>query len=287
MNQKFLVVFSVILLLGVGTVVANSNIVDFLSLKNLRLESNGAVPVNIQDQTTQIIDLHAHQDISNLTLIDDTIIGSMNIIIEHDVTIAVGQIIHFEENKRASQSEIVSILIDTPIAGQDTINLDTPMDYAYTTLSGIHNGNINLNVNGAITSQTFHISPPKDTKWDIVRMVLIIEDNSAMDSGKFGGITELTNGVVFRKKDGTYYNIFNAKSNSDFAVHAYDIAYDDRAPAGIYGFRARRTFGGQSKNGVVIRLDGNAGDQFQGIIQDDLTGLTKFHLIVQGHVVTD
>lgn len=257
-------------------------------IQELTIESNGGLAVNIQDQTTQVIDLHAHRNIAELTLVQNTTINTNTVVIAHNATVAVGQVICFKEDGRFSQAEVISIAADTPVAGQDTLSLDTPMDYPYTiNAESVHNGDFNLNVNGDVTPVAFHISPPNNTEWDVVRMIIQIEDGTAMDSSKFGGLPALTKGVIMRKKDGTYYNLFNAKSNSDFAVHAYDISYDDKAPAGVFGVRTRRTFGGQSKNGVVVRLDGSAGDEFQAIIQDDLTGLTKFHLVVQGHIVTN
>ena len=50
---------------------------------------------------------------------------------------------------------------------------------------------------------------------------------------------------------------------------------------------SRRTFGGQNKNGIVIRLKGDDNDELQAIIQDDLTDLDHFHVIAQGHVTTN
>lgn len=47
----------------------------------------------------------------------------------------------------------------------------------------------------------------------------------------------------------------------------------------------RRSFGGQDKNGVVIRVDGDLGESLELLIQDDLTGLETFRIVVQGHVV--
>ena len=106
-----------------------------------------------------------------------------------------------------------------------------------------------------------------------------------MDSAKFGGISALANGVVLRKVDGVYHNIFNIKTNGDFALRSFDVAYDDKAPAGSYGFRCRTTFAGQSKRGVTIRLNGTSGDELQILNQDSLGALSHFNAIVQGHVV--
>jgi hypothetical protein len=56
----------------------------------------------------------------------------------------------------------------------------------------------------------------------------------------------------------------------------------------IKGFTSRLTWGGQSKHGVVIRLDGNLGEELQVLIQDDLvtaSANTVFNMIAQGHEV--
>jgi hypothetical protein len=63
----------------------------------------------------------------------------------------------------------------------------------------------------------------------------------------------------------------------------YDTAYADKRPSGSFGFKFRRTFGGQGKNGVVIRLTAIHGDSLKLIIQDDLTGLDDFYIVAQGH----
>ena len=65
----------------------------------------------------------------------------------------------------------------------------------------------------------------------------------------------------------------------------YDVVYSDKAPAGYFGLNFRRTFGGQNKNGVVIRLCADDSDTLQVIIQDDLTDLDDFSVIAQGHIV--
>lgn len=51
------------------------------------------------------------------------------------------------------------------------------------------------------------------------------------------------------------------------------------------GFTGRLTFGGQSKMGVVIRL--NQGEDLQMLVQDDLSTLDSLSIICEGHTVTD
>jgi len=110
---------------------------------------------------------------------------------------------------------------------------------------------------------------------------------AAMDDSKFGSLDALTNGVVLRKKNGEVKNIFVVSDNGGIAERCYDTDYPTKVPAEIYAFRARRTFGGQDKNGVVVRLDGSESEELQIIIQDALSGgtLTKFAVVAQGHVV--
>ena len=110
--------------------------------------------------------------------------------------------------------------------------------------------------------------------------------NSAGSDALFGNLTALTRGVVLRKADGINHTIFNAKTNGDFALRMYDIAYTDRAvPSQSYGLRGRSTFAGQDKRGVVIRLDGDNSEELELLVQDDLSTLTSFRIVAQGHVV--
>jgi len=141
-------------------------------------------------------------------------------------------------------------------------------------------------VNGSVTPVVFE-SGPLTGEWDIVRMIGAIIDGTSMDDAKFGGIGPLTNGVVFRKKNGIYKNLFTAKSNGQMALRMYDVSYADKAPSGSFGLRFRRTWNGRDKSGVVVRLNAEDGDTFQCVIQDDLTGLDSFNVVIHGQVVLD
>jgi len=247
------------------------------------------VGVFIQDQTTEIIDLHVTQKIQDIDIVTNTSIDDVAITVSSAAEPTNGSTVCLREGSAFYQGQILS-----HVANGDNwdITLDTPLDYAYTTAGGCEEASIDLNVNGSVTKQVFEVSPKgldEGIKWDIVRFMVQINDASAMDDGKFGGATALTNGIVFRKVDGITKNLFNAKTNGDLAAHMYDVAYVDNTvgPSGLYGLRGRRTFGGQSKNGVVIRLSSETSDAFQIIVQDDLTVLDSFQIIAQGHIVED
>jgi hypothetical protein len=267
-------------------------------------ESNGAIPVNIQDQHTEIIDLYLTQLLDTCSLdIAVAIGGTTARITTTGATPVTGNILSLKEGTAFYQAEILTarrvfMLTSPPVAGNPVadnqydltydLTLDTPLDFDFTTGAICNLGNQNAQVDGSATPKIFSVSPVglvAGIAWDITRIIILITDNVVMDDAKFGGITALPKGIVLRKKDILYKNIFNAKTNGELALRCYDTAYSDKAPAGFYGFRARRTFAGQEKNGVTIRLNADDNDELQLIIQDDLTGLTKVNIIAQGHVI--
>lgn len=237
-----------------------------------------ATDVFIQDQHSTIVDLHLHEHGIDLTLAINTVLGSKIITLEPGHGLAFGNFISFEEVGRCYEGQVIAVAVDD-------ITLDSPLDFAFTIAANLHESKPDLNVNGLVTPVVFHNGPASGCKWDITRMIFLIESTQIMDSSKFGSLDALINGIVVRKKDGTFKNIFNVKTNGEFALRSFDVVYDDRAPAGTFGFRVRTTFAGQSKRGVTIRLDGNLGDELETLVQDDLTGLSKFRIIMQGHRV--
>lgn len=250
----------------------------------LRGESVGVLPqvdVNIQDQTTQDIDLLLQQELNvgNL-LAADTIIDDKQITLTAGHGAVVGNSVCFREGKSFTQEIITAVNVNL-------ITLDSPLDKVYTTAADICIGNVNMAVNGSVTPVIFKIGPlpAGEDKWDLTRILGNITDDSVMDDSKFGGISALTNGIFFRRNNGVYKNLFNVKTNGELSLRMYDTKYSDKAPAGTYGFSFRRTWAGQSKSGVTIRLDSADSDVFECVVQDDLTGLTTFKVAVQGHVV--
>lgn len=277
---------------------ARAGVVKYRMVNGLGTRDLPYKPVNdvyIQDQTTDIIDLHLTRFIDDITITSNTSIDDVDVEISCATAPVSGNTVCFKESYAFYQGGVLSVTDNG--GGQYSITLDTPLDFAYTTAGGCSLRDENMNVDGSTTPVVFYVSPKglfdqthtsDPQRWDIVRLMIFIGDTTAMDDARFGGIDGgLTNGVVIRKKDGTYKNIFNAKTNGDFALHSYDAAYVDNTlgPSGEYGLRVRRTFGGQSKNGAVIRLDSATDDEIQLIVRDDLTGLTRFYAVVQGHVV--
>ena len=70
-------------------------------------------------------------------------------------------------------------------------------------------------------------------------------------------------------------------------MHSFDGMFQSKSGGGEHAFVGRSTWGGQSKRGVVLRVDGNLGEEVQLVIQDDLTGLTDFLMVAQGHTTAE
>ena len=251
--------------------------------------TNGGLDVNIQDQHTADIDLLLVRRLDTFTILADTSIDDTSMDIETTGVIPTTSHdrICLKEGSAFYQGEILSVV---PIAGnQYTITLDSPLDFAFTAAGGTYTlTNDNLAVNGSVTPVIFRVSPAgldAGIKWDITRMFVHIQGTAAMDDGLFGDQAALTKGVVFRTNNGIVKNLSNAKSNGDFAEHAFDRNYASKAPAGKTSVTIRRTWAGPSKSGVTKRLSASTSDEFQCIVQDDLTGVDHMHVIVQGHVV--
>ena len=159
------------------------------------------------------------------------------------------------------------------------------MDFAFTTAAVIHIGTWNLAVDGSGTTKIAHIVVPPECKFNIYQLNISITDNVVMDSAKFGGISALTNGILFRMVNSTVKNLPLIVNNIGFSEQGCDISYDPKAPAGVYGFQAKKNY--NIVNGVSLRLNGETNDEIQCLIRDDLTDLTMFNITINGHVAQD
>ena len=239
--------------------------------------------VYVQDQTTEIIDLYMVNIAGAITpvlsagaLIDAK---TINVVSSTGVLATGVHAINISENGRTFQAIVTAVTATS-------ISFNAPLDMDITTAAVVKVGNWNMNVNGSVTPVIYCVCPPPGVTWDITRIIGSINDDVEMDATTFGGIASLDNGMVLRVVDGYTKNIFVVNNNGGFTERAYDTEYDDRrSPQSEYGFSYRRTFAGQEKNGVVIRLNGDTGDKLEIIIQDDLTALAKLAHVVQGHVV--
>ena len=240
----------------------------------------------LQDKRSEVVDIYMTNldDAITPTLTQGQSIDDQTITVD-DATGVLGTGVHainISENGRTFQA------IVTNVAG-NVITFNAPLDMNITVDAVVQIALWNMNINGSVTKKYFSVSPPTGAKWDITRIIIGMTGESAMDDSTFGNLASLTNGVVLRRINGVLENIFVVQNNGGFAERCYDTEYPTKVPAGIYAFRARRTFAGQEKNGVVIRLDGDSNDRLEFIINDDLSdaSFTKFACVVQGNVVEE
>lgn len=247
------------------------------------LESNGAIPINVQDQTTKPMDALFSQSISNFSLSIDS---GMSTVTTMEYTL-----------KAVSGHGIVPgdelLLLDTAanrvlqcvalVVAVDTITIDRPIDHIFpaaTTLGRIVT--TNMAVDGSVTEQIFSVRAGS-IPTDYVRLLLTATNNTDMDFSLFAGLPALTRGLVFRIVNSFQKTVFNFKTDGDIGQFAYDIKYADKAPAGQFGLAARISFGGQDKHGVVLRISGD--DVLQWVVQDDLTSLFTLRVAAEGHEI--
>jgi len=254
------------------------------------LESNGAIPVNLQDQTSPTIILRMNELLNSVVLVGAYSVGDHILTFEPGHGFVIGNYVCLQdwdsvnEIPRFYQAAVLSLV-------GDIVTFDRPLDYPFDggslTLGCANRTNANMGaIVGTPVSPVIFRIKPLFGQWDITRIMFQIVDAGAMDDGLFGSQTALPNGLVFRTKNGYYYNRFNIKNNGDWGLVAFDGLYSAKAPAGLNAFRSRLTFGGQNKVGAVIRLDSQLNDEFQLLIGDTIAQ-TSVQVMVEGHVVTD
>jgi hypothetical protein len=179
----------------------------------------------------------------------------------------------------------LGILVITNIVA-NLVTIDRPFANDYTTAAEVAEVTTNMNVVGTLAApQIFQVDPPSGVIWQFTRLLPTITDVTAMDDGKFGGVTALTNGVTLRAitSAGRIAVFGNWKTNGDMRADMYNVDYLAKAPAGQYGLGGRWTF---TASEVVAEIDGNGTplQQLEVLIQDDLSGLTTFKMKGQGRV---
>ena len=252
-------------------------------VSTMGVRTNGRLTVEShwQDQHTRAIDtkINIIQDLT-ITLAVTPIVNQYDLTLTAGHGVATGEFLAFLEQNGDPQiyfGEVLNVVTNV-------ITMDTPVPYPFNPADTmVLKYTNNLNVDGSGTAVVSSIINVFDKALDITRFLFHITDNSAMDDALFGGRAALTRGIVLRVKllDGNYINYFNIKTNGEFGELGYDIAYDLKAPSGFFGFRSRITYSGIGKHGVVIRLE--PGEIIELLIQDDLTDLTAFIMMVQGH----
>lgn len=243
------------------------------------------IDVFIQDQTSRPIELFLFLNEGSFELATGVDVDDNTFIAEAGHSITVGDVVCFQDSIFIMQAIVLNVNVNT-------ITIDSPFDYAFKAGAGCAYGTRNLSIDGSVTPQVFAVSPQNlidGVSWDITRMMIVMNDDEDMYDNTFGGIPALTNGVQFRVSDGFNTNLFNIKQNSDYRLTAYDVNYTDPSvtPINTTSLSVRKSFGGQDKYGVVIRLESKTNDKFEAIVRDDIRGNAEMYIKIQGHFSLD
>jgi hypothetical protein len=241
--------------------------------------------VFVQDQSTPVIIGKFSEIVTSTTLTAEATKDSYTVEVLSNLLIVVGQLITIFSTvtNRFYQGRVLNI------AGL-TLTLDTPLDSTFPSGASVDLAVTNMAVDGSVTPVVFGLrnqSPgPIDLVADVTRIIWTCVTDTAVDLSKFGDIVGgLTRGLVCRQRNGITNNIFNVKTNKEITAILYDwTPFAATNPAqGQDGFASRLTFGGQSKIGVVVRLNPN--EDLEIWVQDDLTTLDTFEITAEGHLV--
>jgi hypothetical protein len=248
----------------------------------------GEKDVSVQDQTSTPVDFFFTQiKGAPTTVAVATVIDDLTVELASAAGCTIGDYFGMfnaddRNDNRFYHGEILNI-------ATNVITLDTPIDFAFKVGNTAACFTRELNVNGNVTPQTFavQVGEHADQSIDINRLIVHMETDSTVSLAKFGDLTKLVKGVVLRRVDGTTNNIWNIKTNGEMKNLCFDWSptLATNPADNVDGASFRYSFNGQDKHGVAVRLF--PGDELQLIIQDDLTGLTQFRVIAEGHYVVD
>lgn len=218
--------------------------------------------------------LYLYRTDAEPSLTSGTNVNDVTINIDSNTNVSNGDAITIYEDNRIFQSLVVS-------STTTSITMASKIDYTFTTNAMVEVGPWNAAVDGSSTEQVFSIKAPMSATLAINSVSGTILDGSDMDDAKFGGLSALSNGIIYRLQDGDVLQLALIVNNIGFFEYGFNIEYADKAPAGSYGFRFRRDL--VNINGSVLSLTSD--HELQLIVRDDLTDLTQFTTITNGRLI--
>lgn len=239
------------------------------------------IDVVIQDQHSQVVDRFVTRKLNTATLAIPAIKDARTLTLAAGHNFVSGNMIEIDDGTKSYQSRVINV-------ATNVLTVTNPIVCGFAVTSNVYRVSPDLNVNGSVAPVTFTCKPPANVKWDINILSINMLDDTPMDDGTFGGIPAITNGTIFRTVDGDIEHIFTAIDNGCFRRHCdTDDPYSDKAPSGIYGLNVKRYFNSQNGDGVSRRIGIGGSGEFQVIVQDNLTALSRFWVVLRGHIVED
>lgn len=265
---------------AIGSAGGALNVALYDGLGNPIESYRGAINTHDADVHREIVDRYFHQHTTPATTLSvASLAGATSITVTSSVGFVVGDFLHIN----TTAEELVHPRI-TAIVG-NVLTLNKPLDYAHAIGSTVEKAILNMNAVGSLASPvSFKVFPEVGKVWHLLRITMSLAHGTAGDFGLFGGITALTNGVVFRKYDGAtgqFVTFTVWRDNDDINADMGDLHFVTRSGGGgTYGTAATGNF---KDLGAIAYLNGTAGDYLELLIQDDLSTLNSFRVKAQGH----
>lgn len=208
--------------------------------------------------------------------IDDMVV---NVSSGHGFTGAAGEFMVCRNGNGFFQLRVTSVSVDA-------ITVESPIDDAYP-IEGttIIRGNANMDIDGSLQNVDFKYSFNNDTEANLpIEISGIIfsfqSGNNVPDDGNFGGISELANGLLLRKVNGSNSGLGNYTSNQEFRDVGGLIEYSTKGPGGTNGTNVFINI--KERFGTIVRLDPTTQDEIFARVRDNLTTLDKFTMAIIG-----
>ena len=256
----------------------NVYIKDPTTGKQVSVEANGGLAVNIQDQHSETVDLYLYRLDASPTLTSSIAVDDVIFDIDTNADISNGDVITIYEGTYFYQALVTSSTVIT-------VTVSTPCDKVFTVAATVEVGPWNMAVDGT-TPQTFKIHPPAGLDFDIYGLTISGLSASSMDATTFLGIAGgITNGLLLRQVNAITKNLGLIVNNLGFEEFGYTVTYTTANKFSEYGVVMHKNI--SATNGVSLRLGGTTSDEIQAIIRDNLSVESLLAIIVKGHVVTD
>ena len=157
--------------------------------------------------------------------------------------------------------------------------------------TGAGSGVTNMNVNGAVTSQTFYISAHNDYDLHIMAVVIIIADSAIVHSA-FGNVGALGVGWDLKVREAGQETFLIEKAKTGGQVIA-QAGFHNSYGADASSFELTNWTGITDAQTIYlpigtyvpggIRIGRGTLDRISSVVNDDLTGLTEFYTRVIGY----
>lgn len=167
-------------------------------------------------------------------------------------------------------------------SGNGTVNL---LLSRYLDTNGDGTGTKNATGDYSVTPETFYIAPAAGEVFRINRLLILVEDTAGMEADEYGNLgSALANGITARVHNGTATVVdltdgIPITTNAEWGALCYDVDLKTWGTGNEF-LLVRWTL---AAAGVPIRLDGDATEALELVLNDNLTGLVAHKFLAQGY----